>query len=469
METGWATFWASLDKTQRNMLADEYATSLERDGLTVFRAADERFIPIPTVLSPEPISPDLLRRLGDDARLLLSAVIKVAQHSLTAEGRFIAALLYGSFTPLEKECLSPARLAQVSTARVDYFLDPSGTPRALELNATIPAMQGYSDLIAHRFVRLFAAMKRRSAEQLQREVGSSTADLLASLVAHYQLLGGRQKAPSIVVVSRRGDAQLGELHHYVRAFSELGHRTVHAFVDELSTETDGRLSARGERFDLLYRHIFARRVDPASTLAKLLRDPGPNVILNPVVSPLEVKGMLALIHEAKAENTYGFSDDEMAAIERIVPWTRILRPGPGTLPDGSVADDLPAWVLAHRDMLVLKRSWDYGGKSVILGPDSSSWADEVRKATVDPDPFVVQEFVKPRLVKHLLLERDAIGRLIPTWREMYVDISAYANHGVDVPPRGGVCRASGSKIVNILGGGGLTPLIPTTVLRELFP
>ena len=53
------------------------------------------------------------------------------------------------------------------------------------------------------------------------------------------------------------------------------------------------------------------------------------------------------------------------------------------------------------------------------------------------------------------------------WRDLFVDISAYCNLGDAPRPRGGACRASGSRIVNILGGGGLTPLLPADVVSEL--
>ena len=51
-----------------------------------------------------------------------------------------------------KNIFDPDRLFTVATARVDFFRGPDGVARALELNATIPAMQGYSDLIAHRWL-----------------------------------------------------------------------------------------------------------------------------------------------------------------------------------------------------------------------------------------------------------------------------------------------------------------------------
>src|SRR5262249_33256937 len=140
----------------------------------------------------------------------------------------------------------------------------------------------------------------------------------------------------------------------------------------------------------------------------------------------------------------------------------------------------------HAERVVVKRSWDYGGKSVVLGPESDgdgahsrmrelygdgcrSWADLVTAAAGDANanPWVVQEFVTPRPHRHLLVEREA-GRITAHWRELFVDVSAYATLGPAPAPRGAVCRASGSRIVNILGGGGLTPVVRASVLDALL-
>lgn len=490
-----AEWLEALPPARLGALAADYAAGLERDGLTVYRADEDRFLPIPPVLTPEILDERALAALADDARSLLSATVKVARWTLGDDGAALAARLYATFTPLEVAAIrrDPGLLERVATARVDYFIDDAGVHRALELNATIPAMQGYSDLIAHRFIRTVARERELpadAAERLVARAGSNTADLLASIVAHFQLQGGRAERPSILVVSRRGDAQLGELHHYVRAFGAAGHRAVHAWADEVDVDAAGRLGARGERFDLLYRHIFARRVPEGSTLARLLVDPGPNVILNPVTSPLEVKGMLALLHEAGGDPrraaAFGLSDEELDAVRRVVPWTRLLLPAPATLADGAVVPDLAAFAAAHPERLVLKRSWDYGGKSVVLGPDADSaasrarmrelfgesvdgWPELCAAAVGDPGVWVVQELVPPRPRRHLLVERDAAGAIHAEWRELYVDVSAYANLGVAPRPRGAVCRASGSRIVNILGGGGLTPVLSAAVAEALAP
>jgi hypothetical protein len=477
-------------------LAEAYGKALAEAGLTVHRADKNDFIPIPPSLSPEVIADDALADNARNARLLLSATVKASRWTL-GPGIAVGERLYQGFTPLEWECLrrDPARLERIATARVDYFRDASGRARALELNATIPAMQGYSDLAAHAWIAAVAAVRRAelppeiaatipSTPRLVEAIGSNTADLLRSLLAHYAAAGGKSAMPSILIVSRRGDSQLGELRHYERAFNGAGLRTLHVWVDEVELDSSGRLHARGEPFDLLYRHIFARRVPADSAMAKLLVDPGPNILLNPVCSPLEVKGVLALLSEAEHDParaaTFSLDDDELAAIQQVVPWTRLCVPGPATLPDGTHVDDLPTWVAAHPERLVLKRSWDYGGKGVILGPAQSmdrmrelynvdDWPQFTTAASTDPNAWVVQEYVAPKPVRHLLVERSPSGHFEPQWRDLFVDISGYANLGVSPQPRGGVTRASSSRIVNIALGGGVAPLIPSSVIASLFP
>jgi hypothetical protein len=63
---------------------------------------------------------------------------------------------------------------------------------------------------------------------------------------------------------------------------------------------------------------------------------------------------------------------------------------------------------------------------------------------------------------------DAGGRPAAGWHEVFVDVNAYTCLGTDVRPRGGVCRASSSRIVNIAGGGGVAPLVTSQVVEALF-
>ena len=443
-------------------IAPAYAVELAASGLTVLK--DGAFHPIAPTVTPEVIDDAEQAELAVDAHHLLAATVKVAE--LTLRERSLGERLYRDFSPIERAGLPAPHLGQVATARVDYFRGPLGV-RALELNATIPAMQGYSDLIQHAFLRHLARAKGLDGEALVARAGSNTLDLLASLVAHYHLAGGRAAEPAILIVSRRADSQLGELHHYVRAFTAAGHRTRHVFVDELELDARGRVHVAGERWDFIYRHIFSRRLEPESAMARLMVDPGPNLVLNPYNDPLEVKGLLALLHRAaRGEGDAAaapLDDDERDAVLRRLPWTRLCVPGPTETPDGDRVADLVEWATAHPARLVLKKSWDYGGKGVHLGPDTPDWAERLRAAAAGERLWILQELVAPSPRRHLLCEPDG-----PIWRDLFVDLNAYANLGVSPRPRGGVARASSFKVVNIAGGGGLAPLIPRSIYQELI-
>ena len=53
-------------------------------------------------------------------------------------------------------------------------------------------------------------------------------------------------------------------------------------------------------------------------------------------------------------------------------------------------------------------------------------------------------------------------------RTMYQDFSAFTQVGTDFVPRGGASRASEKPVVNIQGGGGLSPVIRADVMRALL-
>jgi hypothetical protein len=122
-------------------------------------------------------------------------------------------------------------------------------------------------------------------------------------------------------------------------------------------------------------------------------------------------------------------------------------------------------LFAEREKWVLKRSWDYGGKSVHLGAEMepAAWEAAVRAAAADRQGggFVAQErvFAARRPATRVTPEGVARG-------ELYRDISTYCGLG-EVAPHGSVVRAAASPVVNILGGGGLAPVIPEDVYRRL--
>ena len=102
----------------------------------------------------------------------------------------------------------------------------------------------------------------------------------------------------------------------------------------------GRVWLRGRPVDIIFR-IF---------LTEHLLEPGGTELMDPVLDAV-ARGQVAMFTPLDAElygskvplamlsdraNRHLFSPAELAAFDRVLPWTRIVRPGPVTLEDGRV-------------------------------------------------------------------------------------------------------------------------------------
>jgi hypothetical protein len=422
------------------------------EGMTVLKP-DGSVVPIPLVAEPEVRSREALAALAREAELVLSGAVKLARHLLAAGDARDRAALVEPFTGLEREAMAKLFAEAplpVLVGRVD-FLEPAdgGPARALELNATIPAMPGYADLAAFSWIRAAARERGKSPREenaLVARCGSHMERLREALVAFYRARGGTRERPSIAVVARPGDAQIGELRRLAAHFRQMGHEARNLVPAECEPE----------RWDVLYRHVWASRVDPAAPFARALREPGRYVLANPVNGLLEAKALFARLSECAGDAALaaraGLDADERGAAGRL-PLTRRL--------DDAVA----ARIVKERPRWVVKRSWDYGGKSVHLGAELSddAWARAVEEALRDGrgGGFVAQE--------RIFAARRPATRVAPdgtTRGELYRDVSTYCGLG-SARPHGSVVRAAASPIVNILGGGGLAPVVPEDVHEAL--
>jgi hypothetical protein len=420
-------------------------------GLTVLRP-DGTVVPIPLLAEPEVLSRAALAAAAREAQAILSGAVKLARALLASgDGRDRAALVE-PFAGLEAEAMTRLFDAPlpVMVARVDFLVpEGGGAPRALELNATIPAMPGYADLAAHAWITAAAAergLPPRRTRALVARCGSHLERLREALVAVHRARGGTRERPSIAVVSRPADAQSGELRRIVAHLRQMGHEAAHLVPAECEPE----------RWDVLYRHVWAHRVDPAAPFARALLDPGRFVLVNPVNGLLEAKALFARLSECAEDAALaaraGLDGEERAAAARL-PRTRRL--------DAALAPRL----LEERERWVLKRSWDYGGKSVFLGAELSpeAWAKAVEAALADArgGGFVAQERIFALRRPATRIAPDGVKR-----GELYRDLSTYCGLGPSRPD-GSVVRAAASPIVNILGGGGLAPVVPEDVAEAL--
>jgi hypothetical protein len=162
---------------------------------------------------------------------------------------------------------------------------------------------------------------------------------------------------------------------------------------------NGRVWLRGRPVDIIFR-IF---------LSENLLDPGGPGLMFPVLDAV-ARGEVAMftpidgeLYGSKAPlamlsdqaNRHLFSTAQLAALDRVLPWTRMMRPGPVTLEDGSTVD-LMEYALGHPGDLVLKPALLHGGTGVVPGwdPDTTeqAWRDSLNQAM--GGPYVLQRRIR---------------------------------------------------------------------------
>lgn len=459
-------------------VARTFGEAVRDEGLHVVKADGGALtrVPIPPLLTPVLPDPDA----APAAKKLLAGVVQVARAIFEKRIEAPAGLLKG-LTAFEDRCIREGwkHAERVASSRVDYLHDAEGRLLALEVNATIPAMQAYSDIAASGWVRFVAPAIGATPEAIAKalaDLPSNVDDLRRTLLAA-SAENGRPAPRRVAILARENDSQDGELSAIAKRFADAG-------LEPLRVTPETFFA--GAPYDLVYRHLFARRLAPGDPLEAVFREPAKSNLWNPVNGHLEIKGMLALLSTAASDRDFAkraaVEESVLEAAGRFVPWTRLLLPGPSAGPDGARLADLPAFVAANPSAVILKRSWDYGGRSVFLEEDFGrgssatarveaatgrtlgSWDELVRFAATDPSgDWIVQSRVRPKKRRHL---RVADGR--PEWGELVTDVSAFTAHGGTFAPSGLTARAAGGLVVNIVSGGGMAPIIPGPILRRLL-
>jgi hypothetical protein len=161
---------------------------------------------------------------------------------------------------------------------------------------------------------------------------------------------------------------------------------------------DGRVWLGERPVDVIYRLFMVE---------DLLDSSGPDLV-DPVLRAAE-RGEVAIFAPMHAElfgsksalamlsdedNRHLFSAAELAGFERLLPWTRMVRPGPVTVDGESV--DLMEYAVAAQQDLILKPTLLHGGSGVVPGWEVAAEEWRERLTAAADGTFVVQRRIRPQ-------------------------------------------------------------------------
>ena len=286
---------------------------------------------------------------------------------------------------------------------------------------------------------------------LRLTLGPDMRDLLAGqLLDHLEALG-RTGRRICFIEARWADSGPEEqtllAEHFQRRF---GMEACHADPAELVLDGD-QVLYQGEVVDLGYRdysveelqQLSRRGVDVSPVRALLAQ----NRMVSSIAAEVEQKSMWEVYTDPLLVERH-FTPAEREVFRRHVPWTRLVRERKTQLADGSVGD-LPEFVRAERELLVLKPNRAYGGSGVCIGVQQtqSAWERALDRAMAEPDTWVAQQRAPLGVHEFPVMAPDGGVRLEP----FHVVLGmAATEEGLSVTG-----RASREQVVNVARGGGI--------------
>lgn len=299
-------------------------------------------------------------------------------------------------------------------ARADLYRDAEGF-KLLELNIT-SALGGFENADINRAMLRHPALARFVADR-----GLGYADTLAAIVSTLRaecapFMGGERPVVALADWPESFRGYEPRLRVLAALLDAMGIDAVPCHVGHLR-ERGNRLEAHGRAVDAVFRFF----------LVEEIADPGDAELVEPVFRAVEAgtvglfsrldaelygnKGALAMLSDERNRDL--FSADELACVDRFLPWTRYVRPTV-TTPDGQQRELMP-YALADREELILKPTLLHGGAGIVAGWTVTPDVWRARVAEAVDGPYVLQRRVRPLPETFPGLDGDATEDLYLNW------------------------------------------------------
>lgn len=323
-----------------------------------------------------------------------------------------------------------------------------------EYNAETPAATAYCDVLSEVFLPLpiMGAFQRR----YETRPLPGRHHVLHALLDAYRQWGGRER-PRIAILDWREVPTYSEFMLFQEYFTSQDYECVIADPRQLEYR-NGQLLVDGiTPVQLVYKRVLlselVTREGLESPVIRAVRERAVCMV-NPFrCKLLHKKASFAVLSDEA--NAYLFTPEERLAIQRHIPWTRIVAER-RTLLDGKEIDLIP-YLSSHKDDFVLKPNDEYGGKGVVLGweTDQSAWDAALQNALAEPS-IVQQRICVPSEPYPSLVE----GRV--QIYDRLIDTNPYIWYGDYIS--GCLTRLSTVDLLNVTAGGG--SVVPTFLIEK---
>ena len=399
--------------------------------------------PLSTVLRPRFIHPDQYRTLQVAIHDVMPAFQKIQQAAM-ADADFRAQFCLQGW---EEELIQvdPGFSAPSPTSRMDTFFDEEDMLWLCEYNAETPAAIAYTDVLTEVYYALPVMREFSKYYEMRPLFGRHL--MLHTLIDCYLQWGGRER-PRIAILDWKEVPTYSEFVLFHDYFESQGFDCIIADPREVTYE-NGRLMMERKQIHLIYKRVLLSELVTHGGLdhpvIRAVRDHAV-CMLNPFrCKVLHKKASLAVLSDEL--NAHLFTAQERSAIERYIPWTRLLAER-HTIYEEKQIDLLP-FLAKNKDQFVIKPNDEYGGKGVVLGweVDSDEWDAALKTALIEP--CIVQERVALPKIPYASWVNgnvEIFDRMIDTnpfiWYGSYVD--------------GCLTRLSTVSLLNVTAGGGST-------------
>ncbi|MCS7087364.1 MAG: circularly permuted type 2 ATP-grasp protein [Thermoflexales bacterium] len=406
--------------------------------------------PVCTVLRPRFLTTEQYRQLQAAMHALLPAFRKAYVRALH-DAAFRAQFRLADWEEALIRDPEPYR-ASSPTARMDTFF-ANGVPRCTEYNAETPAGGAYHDALAEIMLAL-PVMRRFEQHYEVHPLIPHKHHVLNALLQSYDEWGGRSR-PRIAILDWEDVPTRAEFVEFQRYAQALGFECV--IADPRACDYhNGRLFVAGAPVNLVYKRVLISelitREGMNSPLVRAVRERAVCMVNSFHCKILHRKTSLAVLSDET--NADMFTPEEQRAIQRYIPWTRVVTER-RTHYEGQSVDLLP-FIAQHKDAFVLKPADEYGGKGVVLGwtVSQAEWEQALREALAQPT--VVQARVTVPAEPYPSFADGAL-HILDRWLDTnpYIWQDAYAS--------GCLTRLSTAALLNVTAGGGST--VPTFVIE----